>query len=217
VVNSLLVREALADGSLLADPGYDARSELYLLPGFRPLTMPEHPTREQAVAALNLLTDLLSEFSFAGKIDTSVALSGLLTALHAHTPGTGKSYLVDVIAAVATGRECPVTGGGKTEEETEKRLGSMLLSADAIVSLDNCMHDLEGQLLCQLTERPLVKIRILGRSEMPECECHTTAFATGNNISFKGDMVRRGLRCNLDALIERPELREFKHDPLHQV
>ena len=91
------------------------------------------------------------------------------------------------------------------------------LSADAIISLDNCMHDLEGQLLCQLAERPLVKIRILGRSEMPECECHTTVFATGNNVSFKGDMVRRGLQCNLDALTERPELREFKHNPLHQV
>ena len=72
-------------------------------------------------------------------------------------------------------------------------------------------------MLCQLTERPLVKIRILGRSEMPECECQTTVFATGNNISLKGDMVRRGLTCNLDTLSERPELRSFKIDPLHQV
>jgi hypothetical protein len=190
----------------------------------------EHPTREQATAALNRLTDLLGEFSFTGPIDGAVALSGLLTALvrgslatapmyviRAHTPGTGKSYLVDVIAIIATGRLCPVITAGKTEEETEKRLGSVLLSGAPIVSLDNCTHDLEGQLLCQLTERPLVKIRILGRSEMPECECHTTLFATGNNISLKGDMVRRGLTCNLDTLIERPELRAFKHDPLRQV
>jgi hypothetical protein len=76
---------------------------------------------------------------------------------------------------------------------------------------------LDGQLLCQLTERPLVKVRILGRSEMPECECHTTVFATGNNVLLKGDTIRRGLGCNLDALIERPELRQFKSNPLHQV
>jgi hypothetical protein len=63
----------------------------------------------------------------------------------------------------------------------------------------------------------LVKIRILGRSEMPECDCHTTVFATGNNILMKDDMIRRGLQCNLDALTERPELREFKHNPLHQA
>ena len=219
-----------ADGSLLAHAGYDARSELYLLPGLEPLMIPEHPTREQAASALELLISLLSEFSFTEKIDCAVALSGLLTALvrgslatapmyliRAHTPGTGKSYLVDLIAAIATGPLCPVITAGKTEEETEKRLGSVLLSGSPIVSLDNCAHDLDGQLLCQLTERPLVKVRILGRSEMPECECHTTVFATGNNIGFKGDMVRRGLTCNLDTLSERPELRSFGHDPVRQV
>jgi putative DNA primase/helicase len=52
---------------------------------------------------------------------------------------------------------------------------------------------------------------------MPECECHTTIFATGNNILLKGDMVRRGLLCNLDTLSERPELRKFRHDPLSRV
>ena len=246
VVTSLLVREGRwsiprvsgiittptlrADGSLLMDAGYDVRSELYLLPGWEPLTILEHPTREQAIAALSLLADLLSEFSFVEKVDGAVALSALLTALvrgslatapmyliRAHTPGTGKSYLVDLIAMVATGRLCPVITAGKTEEETEKRLGSVLLSGSSIVSLDNCLHDLDGQLLCQVTERPLVKIRILGRSEMPECECHTTVFATGNNISFKGDMVRRGLTCNLDTLNERPELRSFERNPLRQV
>jgi putative DNA primase/helicase len=79
------------------------------------------------------------------------------------------------------------------------------------------VRDLDGELLCQLTERSLVKIRVLGRSEMPECECHTTVFATGNNILFKGDMVRRGLTCNLDALDERPELRTFRYDPLRHA
>ena len=219
-----------SDGSLLADPGYDRHSELYLLPEFGPVTISQRPTRNEAIAALGLLTDLFSEFSFVGPLDRAVALSGLLTALvrgslatapmyliRAHTPGTGKSYLVDVIATVATGRPCPVITAGKSEEETEKRLGTILLGGSPIVSLDNCNHDLEGQLLCRLTERPLVKIRILGRSEMPECECRTTVFATGNNISLRGDMIRRGLLCNLDAPIERPELRTFQHEPLRQV
>ena len=88
----------------------------------------------------------------------------------------------------------------KSVEETEKRLGSVLLGGVPIISLDNCTHDLGGELLCQLSERPVVKIRILGQSAMPDCECHTAVFATGNNIGFKGDMVRRGLVCNLEAL-----------------
>ena len=75
-------------------------------------------------------------------------------------------------------------------------------------------HDLEGELLCQITERPIVRIRILGRSEMPDCECHTTLFSTGNNVTFASDMTRRGLTCNLETLEERPEFRGFKHDAL---
>jgi hypothetical protein len=210
------------DGSLLAEKGYDVA-------GVDELVMPL-PTREAAQTGLKLLTDLLAEFSFAEPRDRSVAISGLLTTLvrgslptapmylvRAHTPGTGKSYLVDVIAAVATGRVCPVITASKNMEETEKRLGAVLLSGAAVISIDNCTRDLSGELLCQLTERSLIKIRVLGRSEMPECECHTTVFATGNNVLFKGDMVRRGLTCNLDVLDERPELREFRHDPLRRV
>jgi hypothetical protein len=176
------------------------------------------------------LKELFVEFSFKRKtptIDLSVALVGLLTALlrgslptspiilvRGDTPGVGKSFLVDVIAMVATGRICPVITASRSLEETEKRIGAVLLSGSSIVSLDNTTHDLEGELLCQITERPVVRIRVLGRSEMPDCECHTAVFATGNNVGFKGDMVRRGLVCDLEALDERPEEREFKGDAL---
>jgi putative DNA primase/helicase len=232
-VNGVITTPTLRpDGSLLASPGYHADPELYLLPGFQ--LLPDRPCKQEAQAALKTVTELLSEFSFkaAGgedekKLNRSVALSGLLTALvrgslptapvHlicADTAGTGKSYLVDLIAMIATGRLCPVITASKSIEETEKRLGSVLLSGVSIISLDNCIHDLAGELLCQLTERPVIKIRILGRSEMPECECHTAVFATGNNVTFKGDMLRRGIKCNLEALEERPELREFQKDAL---
>jgi Bifunctional DNA primase/polymerase, N-terminal len=227
-----------ADGSLLADPGYDAETELYLLPGFQIPPIPERPTRDQAITALELLTDLLSEFGFKRsvggehekRLNRSVALSGLLTAqvrgslptapmhlIRAHMAGTGKSHLVDTFAVVATGRICPVITALKSVEETEKRLGAIILSGVPMVSLDNCTHDLGGEFLCQVAERPLVKVRILGRSETPDCEIHTAVYATGNNITFRDDMVRRGLVCNLEALDERPELRKFKRNVLRQA
>jgi bifunctional DNA primase/polymerase-like protein len=225
------------DGSLLVDPGHDPETELYLLPGFQLPPIPEHPTKDQGLTALKLLIDLLSEFSFARiggehekRLNRSVALSGLLTALvrgslptapmhliRAHMAGTGKSYLVDIAAVIATGRLCPVITASKNVEETEKRLGSVVLSGMAMISLDNCTHDLGGELLCQIAERPVVKIRILGRSEMPDCEVHTAIYATGNNITLAGDMVRRGLVCNLETLDERPELRTFNRDALKQA
>jgi hypothetical protein len=127
---------------------------------------------------------LLLEFSFKRKdLDRSIALSALLTAqlrgslptapvhlVNADTPGTGKSYLIDVIAMIVSGRLCPVITASKNIEETEKRLGSILLGGVPMISLDNCTHDIGGEFLCQLAERSVVKIRILGRSETPDCE-----------------------------------------------
>jgi hypothetical protein len=39
-------------------------------------------------------------------------------------------------------------------------------------------------------------------------------FATGNNVLVKGQLIRRTLRCQLDAVVERPELRRFRGNPL---
>ena len=58
---------------------------------------------------------------------------------------------------------------------------------------------------------------MLGKSETPDCEWKGSLFATGNNVNLSGDMTRRGLICNLDAGVERPELREFEFSPIDRV
>lgn len=220
------------DGSILERPGYDAATRLYYAadPGFHLPPIPERPTKVDALRALAVIEELLAGFPFVDHVDRSVALSGIFTALvrgvlptaplhaiRAHTPGTGKSYLVDLASVIATGRRCPVIAAGKTEEETEKRLGALLRDAVPVVSIDNVNGELGGDMLCQLTERPLVRVRILGKSEAPELECRSTVFATGNNLVLTGDMTRRALVCSLDAGIERPELRAFDFDPVAEV
>lgn len=217
------------DGSLLEAAGYDEATGLFVLldPGFRLPKLPLRPTRADAERALELLTDIVSGFPFVGPADRSVALSGILTtvlrpalpvvplhAIRAHSPGTGKSFLVDLFSAIAAGRPCPVITAGKTEEETEKRLGAMLLSGAPLISIDNANGELGGDMLCQMTERPLVRIRVLGRSESPEIECRSMPFATGNKLTLVGDMTRRAVLCSLDAQVERPELRNFEFDPV---
>ena len=77
-------------------------------------------------------------------------------------------------------------------------------------SLDNLSHDIEGDLLAQMVTQTFIKTRILGKSEIPECEWYGMLFATGNNIRVVGDMVRRTLVCQLDAKLERPELRKLQ-------
>jgi putative DNA primase/helicase len=125
--------------------------------------------------------------------------------------------LVDVASTIATGRPCPVITAGKTSEETEKRLGALLRDGVPIVSIDNVNGELGGDMLCQLTERPLVRVRILGRSEAPEFECKASVFATGNNLTLVGDMTRRAVLCSLDAGVEQPEMRLFDFDPIARV
>ena len=220
------------DGSLLTSAGYDLATRLYLAldPDFEMPKLQERPDKAEARAALAFIEALLIGFPFVGPIDKAVALSGILTALvrgvlptaplhaiRAHSPGTGKSFLVDLAAVIATGRRCPVIAAGKTEEETEKRLGALLRDAVPVVSIDNVNGDLGGDMLCQLTERPLVRVRILGKSEAPELECRSTTFATGNNLVLVGDMTRRAVVCSLDAEMDRPELRTFDFDPIGTV
>jgi putative DNA primase/helicase len=110
-----------------------------------------------------------------------------------------------------------VITGSKSAEEMEKRLGALILEGSSVTSLDNLSHDIEGDLLAQMVTQTLIKIRILGKSETPECEYRGLLFATGNNIRAVGDMVRRTLETHLDAKMERPEQRKFEFDPIKRV
>jgi putative DNA primase/helicase len=220
------------DGTILDHPGYDPATQLWYKPDSQ-LVLPrllESPTREQAEQALKLLTDLLVGFPFESDVYRSVALSAILTAvlrgafdvvpmnlLSAPDFGSGKSYLADLISIIARGQVCPVITNVKSVEEMEKRLGALVLEGVQMVSLDNCSDDIGGDLLCQIAERRLIHIRILGKSEMPECEWRGVLFATGTNITYLADMARRGLISTLNPEVERPELRTFSFDPIEQV
>ena len=224
------------DGSVLSAPGYDPVTRLYHAADSAIKLMPavQRPTRRDAEVALAELEGLLAEFPFADAVadgvSKSVAVSALITpvvrggmsvaplhAFRASTPGTGKSYLVDVASAIASGRPCPVAAASPEEAETEKRLTGLLLAGFPIASLDNCNGELGGDLLCQAIERPLIRLRRMGSSDIVEIESRVTMFATGNALRVRGDMVRRTLLCDLDAGLERPEKRDFQGDPVTTI
>jgi putative DNA primase/helicase len=218
------------DGTILSEVGYDRASGLLLATQPVMPAMPEKPTQDNAREALSVLLGVLAEFPFVSDADRSVALSILITPvvrggmmvapLHAATAptrGTGKSYLFDTAAAIATGERCPVINAGRTEEETEKRLGAELMSGQPIVLVDNLNGDFSGDFLCSAIERPVVKPRVLGRSENKRIENHSTFFANGNNLRLVGDVVRRAVTCSLDANMERPELRQFRGNPVAAI
>jgi putative DNA primase/helicase len=218
------------DGTILSTPGYDPGTQLLLLdPPCLPM-MPAKPTKAQAMEALVALDALLDEFPFVDEASRSVALSGLITPVvrgampvapmhvtSAPVAGSGKSYIIDLAAAISIGQRAPVIAAGRDEAETEKRLVSALFGGQPIISIDNVNGDLGGDFLCQMIERPIVEPRILGSSKLIRIESRATTFATGNNIRLVGDMTRRVVLCSLDPNMERPELREFRGHPFDQV
>jgi hypothetical protein len=219
------------DGSLLDKSGYDPDTGMFLLDPPAMPEIPEQPTERDGRKALAVLAKLLDTFPWQGDDDSrAVGISALVSpvvraalptvplhAISSPEAGTGKSYLTQIAAAIATGFPCPVIATGKDTEETEKRLSSALLAGHALLSIDNVSRALGGDFLCQVLDQPLVKIRILGQSTGPLVEPRMALFATGNNLTLIGDIVRRAIVAHLDAACEEPWQRQFGDDPLARV
>lgn len=218
------------DGSLLNTEGFDPATGLYVLTPPNMPTIPEQPSRADAVAALERLDELLSECPFVDPASHAVGMSALITpvaraayptaplhAFTAPTAGTGKSYVPDLASGIATGSPCAVQAQGANEEEDEKRIVATLIAGYPMMSIDNCTRPLRGAALCQLVERPLVEFRVLGKSKKLRAEPRVTAFATGNNLVIADDLTRRSIVGRLDAGMEQPYLRKFKRNPFADI
>ncbi|MEN2787563.1 hypothetical protein ACFOKI_02915 [Sphingomonas qilianensis] len=218
------------DGTILSKAGYDPATHLLLLDPPNLPAIPDAPNKADAQDALAKLDALLDDFPFTDDVSRAVALSALITpvvrgamtvapmhAITATAPGSGKSYIVDLVSAISGGERAPVMSAGKTEEETEKRLVGATIEGHPLITVDNVNGGLGGDFLCQLVERPIVSVRPLGTSKPMKVESRACCFATGNNIQLVGDMTRRVLLCSLDPDVERPELRTFHGDPFAAV
>jgi hypothetical protein len=233
IINSPTMRP---DGSLLTDAGYDKATQLwYKSSGDIELPdIPDLPTKEDAQAALRLLVDLLAGFPFRDDdgISEAVAIAGLMTVvlrgafefaplflILAPEPGSGKSYLVQTIGTLATGRAPVPVPMTEDKNEMDKRLSAVAFGAKPILHLNNLDFDLESSLLNQMITEGIVEIRPFGKNDQTiTCDCRgTTIFANGNNVRIVGDLVRRTLTAQLDAKSETPETRKFKFDPVDYV
>jgi putative DNA primase/helicase len=217
------------DGSLLNTAGYDPETCLLVVDLPEMPAIPVDLSRQDALAALQVLDGLLDGFPFVNQASRSVALSALLTTVcraamevapmhvsSAPAPGTGKSYLWDLVSYVSIGQRCPVTTAPKSTDELEKRLDGSLLEGTPIICLDNVSEELGSDKLCVAIERPVIDIRRLGASDKFKVENRATLLATGNNLQLRGDVTRRALLAQRDAELERPEMREFKDRP-HEI
>ena len=101
---------------------------------------------------------------------------------------------------------------GRNHDEDRKRLFSVLMRGDSVIQIDNCELPIEGDAICAILTSPEWQDRVLGQSEMIKVPTNTTFLATGNNMTFRGDMSTRAIMCKLMPKVERPEEREFAWD-----
>ncbi len=214
------------DGCLCDQAGYDPTTRLYYEGGAPTLRLPERPDRHDAIRAAQFLLEPFSEFPFLDRQqDEAVVLAMLLTlvqratlplaplfGISATAPGSGKGLLVEVCNMIARGRDAaimPPPGGMDGEAETRKRITALLLQGVSSVLLDNWTSAIGGDSMNALLTSASWSDRILGQSQTVTLPARVTWIATGNNLTVRGDMVRRTLLAVINPQCERPEQREF--------
>lgn len=225
------------DGSLLAAPGYDEASQLFLDTGgveFPPV--PDAPTSDDAIAALALLKGPIKDFPFEADAEgdlggpssaRSVAISAILTgvvrrsiatapahAIDAPVMGTGKTKVSELASVIAVGRKPTAVSFGSSQEEFQKRLFSVLYKGDAVVIIDNVEQEVESDEFCTILTSEQWQSRVLGVSKMATVPTNVLWLLNGNRMTFKGDITDRVIVCNMDARVEDPKARTFDREPV---
>jgi hypothetical protein len=239
VLNAVITAPVvLGSGRIIQAPGYDEPTGLYYDPlGVEIPLVPEQPTPDDARAALDMLKKPLAEYPFKVRPDNgdtkdknlsqSVALSYLVTvtnrpaypqvpghAFSGNNAGVGKGKLVSVGSIMAVGVVPGVIRQGERDEEFEKGLATRMLAGVTHIAIDNVDRVPKGNLFDQCISEERINIRVFGKLEGIDVLNTYTVTATGQNLIFTKDAVRRWLQGDIESPYERPELVSFSFDPV---
>jgi 5S rRNA maturation endonuclease (ribonuclease M5) len=221
------------DGTVLAQPGYDAASRLYLVPspGLENIDVPDQPCRDHVEVALEVIRDAIGDFPFVDQSSYANALGAIVTSVCRHiisgpvpvalfdatTQGTGKTLLAEVIAMILTGRAAELMSAPTEPEEWRKQLTSILIEAPPLVVIDNVTTTLDSGDLAKVITGEMHRDRVLGKSQTVSVPVRCSWIATGNNLQLGGDMARRCYWVRMDAGCSDPFRRTgFKHERLKE-
>ena len=219
-----------ADGSIGQVPGYDSQSGLLLTFDGNWPRVPEHPSREDAIAAAHTLLKPFAEFPFESEASESSLLAAILTRLvrksmpnapvfycTAPEAGSGKGLLTDCVNLIASGFIPAKRPFPFDSDEMRKTLTTSLHMGDGMLVFDNVPRasKLHSAVLDAAVTSGIWVDRLLGENRNICLPFDLTIMVTGNNIQPTGDSVRRSLRIELVPECERPETRQFEIPDLH--
>ena len=219
-------------GKLVQQNGYHPEQNIWLDMGALTLApVPEHPTKAQLDEARASLDELLGDFPFstpASKANAAAALFlpairlGILGPVplflnSASMPGTGKTALAQLSGVLYTGDVPAVMPEPpKDEEELVKRITGVLASGQETAIFDNVNRKLDSSVLAMLATSSVFSGRILYQQKPSKLLNRTMWTFTANNPSISKEFERRFLLIRLDANVENPQNRAFRHPDLFQ-
>ena len=186
------------------------------------------PTFAAAETAMEQLKALLHEFEFNADHDRSAVLSAILTAtvrpvlplapafnVTASTPGTGKSYLIDVIRRFVGPGLTVSMSYPLTADEATKAIPAALVQKPSVLLFDDMQTDwLPHGVINKMITAEALSERVLGSNRMMTVSTNTLVLGTGNNVAPVRDMGRRVVTIRLTCKAANPAMRAFKGNPV---
>lgn len=218
------------DGELVTTPGFDPDSGRYATFDTRKYTFPA-PSRAEAERALEVLRELLTEFHFATEQDRAVTLSAFLTAavrptlslapafhVQASTPGSGKTYLCELIGAFAGPAPNQKVTYPTSAEEASKMMLAVLLPGPAVVEFDDMDgHWFPYSAIKRALTADRTSDRILGVSKTATVSTRTLFLGSGNNVGPIKDLLRRVMTIRLEPQVQSPATLQYQSSPVARV
>jgi hypothetical protein len=200
-------------------------------------TIPDHPTKSDAQAAMLQFDEIFCKFPFIDPgldrpwnltASYSVALAGVLSLIArpylglgaipligatAPSRRSGKTKIIEAACMAALGHK-PTAAHFTDETELGKHLQPLMRAGDRAILLDNVERSVTSSKLCILVTGGVLRDRVLGESRDVILKNYSVIFATGNNLVFGGDLSARAIRADINPGLERPEGRAFDFDPV---
>lgn len=227
VVETPIVR---SDGSVLQDFGYDAKTGIVFWRQGEFPRVPERPSIDDAITAVDKLLAVVGDFPFASEAHRSAWLASVLTPFSrfsyygpaplmladANTRGVGKGLLQAVTTTIISGRGIACMSLPHDDVEFSKTITSVAIAGLTSVLIDNISGVLGSAAFDAALTATSWTGRVLGQSKMTvSLPLLVTWYGTGNNVAIGADTSRRVLHIRLETPLEKPEERtDFRHRDL---
>lgn len=219
------------DGTLIAEPGYDPSTRLYVTHGLDAYAgFVSSPDPAQIARAIATCLEPFSRYAL-GPMGLTAVLAAVLTAVArpgldlspmivVRNPdiGGGKTLLNTALAVIATGHRKSVQTMPESSAEMRKRLLALLIASTEVIIFDNADGALNSDTLASFLTSPLWSDRQLGKSSMQmDLPARCLVLSNGCNMRIGSGLARRVIPIDVIGSDRGRILRSFPFCPVEKA